>query len=93
MKKIKQATRRRARLYKEQRGVCLYCGDKMLPNGNEPKSATFDHVIPRSFLHKSIRRPVGQFNDKVLVCKECNLTRGNRTVQEYLRELHGGLHA
>jgi 5-methylcytosine-specific restriction endonuclease McrA len=64
---------------------CPYCGEVMYvpPKGmrkrhGHPRFPTRDHVIPKSVV------PGQQI---LIVCRQCNLDKGNRTLNQWLAEL------
>lgn len=59
--------------------TCQYCGDK-----HTRSDLTIDHVLPKS-RRKEFSIPaeeIGAWNNVVAACKECNVTKGNRTPEE-----------
>lgn len=67
------------KLFNQQAGICPYCGDKMfLDNKNSGKSATIEHLIP-----KSKGGPSKEFN-YMAACYECNQERGNKPLGPFL---------
>lgn len=62
--------------------ACPYCGVIMQVKGRrastKPRFPTRDHVIP-----KSVMPAMGT----VIVCRKCNLDKGNRTVMEWYLHL------
>ena len=59
--------------YKDQNGLCFYCGKHM-----DQKKATADHIIPRSKGGKDIRENI------VAACNDCNVQKGNMNYQDFL---------
>ena len=57
----------RHRLFKEQKGVCVYC-EKKIPI----EKASLDHIIPVHYLEVNIGE-----NNLVMCCKRCNKNKGN----------------
>lgn len=68
-----------AELFYKQRGLCYWCkGAMSLDCSNDDRSATREHLIPKSrggktFVKKSGRRQ----RNVVAACKKCNNSRGN----------------
>lgn len=66
------------------RRLCHYCKQPMKRGGTtEPRSATWDHKIPKS------RGGKGGEN-KVRCCRQCNQTKGDMTEAEFSGWLAGG---
>lgn len=66
------------KLYMEQGCHCMYCG-KPLQAGNWD-AYEIDHILPYS------RSLDNSQSNKVLVCKECNQRKGNKTPYEFMNE-------
>lgn len=63
---------------KRERRSCHYCGVGMTKRGTkEPRSATIDHIIPKSRGGNS--SPI----NTVMCCRKCNNEKGNFTGVEY----------
>lgn len=65
-------------LFNAQSGICPYCGDDMTMERGKQKSATIEHIIP-----KSKGGPDLLYNF-MAVCNECNQERGNQPLATYL---------
>lgn len=63
-------------LWKRQKGICHYCGQNMKKHGNEKRSATLDHVIPKS------KGGVNARWNLVLCCMQCNTRKGDAWLEE-----------
>lgn len=61
----------RRNLLKRDGGACQYCGRRVPPN-----EVSIDHVFPRS------RGGASSWQNCVLACRRCNVTKGNRTPKE-----------
>jgi 5-methylcytosine-specific restriction endonuclease McrA len=64
-------------MYKQQKGLCWICGEKMAisPGAyNSPKFATFDHLVPKAHGGKN-----AQENLK-LAHRKCNMDRADLPV-------------
>lgn len=61
------------RLWKEQDGVCLYCGTAVSLRDAFSGNAEIDHILPYSQSFDD------SFRNKTLCCQECNRQKGNRT--------------
>ena len=78
----------RKRLFKEQRGICFYCGEPMRLakrwKNPAPNFATIDHIIPKS--------KGGQLaGNAVCACLKCNGERGDRDARLFMLEKQGVL--
>lgn len=67
--------RLRERAYREQRGLCYWCGREMLTNGpmNHALACTADHLIPR--YAGGLTKP----GNIVAACRKCNSSRQKET--------------
>jgi len=65
----------KATVKRRDREICQYCGQHA-PDG-EP-----DHVLPLS------RGGTDRLTNLVWTCKECNQSKGNKTLREWLSTLH-----
>lgn len=65
--------------FNEQSGACAYCHEDMTLRLGEPKTATIDHVIPRSMGGKK-----QEFNE-VAACSDCNRLKSNRPLAHFIR--------
>lgn len=75
------------KLYKEQAGICAYCGNQMLlglDNSNHDKHISLDHIIPSSKGGLTTR-----FN-LVACCRKCNSSKGNKPLIVYLSRITNG---
>ncbi len=75
-----QYERRRTRLvtlFNIQSGACVYCGDSMTLKLGFAKTATLDHVIPRS------RGGPTNEGNLVAACSLCNRSKGSLSVKEF----------
>lgn len=61
---------KRAKLWAAQEGLCWLCGGRMLRHGQEPDSATLDHVIPKA------RGGPNAIENLKLAHRYCNEERG-----------------
>lgn len=69
----------RHKRFKKQAGLCAYCVIPMvLEPENSKRSATLDHVIPRS------RGGDHHWENVVCACLTCNREKGDLTSDEYL---------
>lgn len=70
---------------KRERRSCHYCGVGMTKRGTkEPRSATVDHIIPKSRGGNS--SPI----NTVMCCRRCNGEKGNLTGVEYRAWIKAG---
>ena len=72
----KRVTPNRMNILRRDNYCCQYCGMDLCP-----KTATLDHVIPRS------KGGSSTWVNLVAACKDCNLFKGNRTPKEAKMEL------
>lgn len=63
-------------LYVRELGRCAYCGCHTVKKPNQPDSATFDHVFPRSRGGKDC------WGNAALSCMKCNAKKGALTPEE-----------
>src|ERR1700679_2441997 len=63
-------------LWKRQKGICCWCKQNMKKTGDEPTSATIEHMRPISHGGANAR-----YNLR-LACKKCNHNRGNAWVEK-----------
>lgn len=67
------------KLYDAQADLCAYCGDEMSVNTkNTPKSATLDHVAPKS------RGGLKDEFNCVASCYQCNQEKKNNPLHVFL---------
>jgi 5-methylcytosine-specific restriction endonuclease McrA len=64
-------------LFNIQSGACVYCGDGMTLALGSTKTATLDHVIPRS------RGGPTNEGNLVAACSLCNRSKGSLSVKEF----------
>lgn len=64
------------KLYMEQSGQCIYCGKKL--EAGLWDAYEIDHILPYS------RSLDNSQSNKVLVCRECNQRKGNKTPYEFM---------
>lgn len=64
-------------LFNEQCGFCCYCSEKMTLRLGRNKTATVEHILPRSYGGKD------DFNTAA-ACNDCNQKRGNTPLLIYL---------
>ena len=78
-------TRRKIRLYKQQGGKCLYSGKDIDLNLliDDPYRFEIDHIIPLSVSFDD------SMNNKVLVYREENQKKGQRTPYQYFKSQNG----
>lgn len=70
---------------RRRRRLCHYCRVGMTKRGSrDPRSATIDHIIPKSRGGDS--SPI----NKVECCRKCNNEKGNFTGAEYLSWIKAG---
>lgn len=71
-----------ARLYKRDHGQCYICGKHLVLNNeyNRPDAPTIEHIIPIS------RGGTNTWDNVKLACRNCNVSKGTHTYQEYLKE-------
>jgi len=68
------------KLYKAQRGICIYCGEEMLPErSNRDLSASLDHIKPREKGGNS--NP----HNLILSCRKCNMSKGTEYWESWWR--------
>lgn len=79
---------RRARLFKKQRGLCYYCGVRMVQvdrrgqqmkaGTRDPRECTLEHLIDRNDPFR------GRIKGKlVAACHKCNHTRGAERQRQF----------
>lgn len=73
--------------FNEQSGACVYCQEQMTLKLGSPKTATIDHVIPRSKGGKK------REENEVAACSECNSIKSNRPPAIFMRVQTGYLQA
>lgn len=73
---FKRVVANRKNIFKRDNYVCQYCGIQLCD-----KTATIDHVVPRS------KGGSSTWVNMVASCKDCNLSKGNRTPKEAKMEL------
>jgi hypothetical protein len=61
-------------------GICPYCTGTMI-EGHKQRMPTRDHIKPKS-------RFTDRVNRTIIVCSQCNFMKSNRTLSEFLYELH-----
>lgn len=67
----------RKHLYYRDRGTCMYCGNRVVLNGGTRHThATIDHVVAKS------RGGKGGWNNCVLACLACNITKANKPLEK-----------
>lgn len=71
-------------LFNEQCGFCCYCSQKMTLKLGKKRTATVEHILPRSHGGKD------EFN-LAAACDECNSERGNMPLLIYLASRRFGL--
>ena len=64
-------------LFNIQSGACVYCGDGMTLALGSTKTATLDHVVPRS------RGGPTNEGNLVAACSLCNRSKGSLSVKEF----------
>jgi 5-methylcytosine-specific restriction endonuclease McrA len=64
-------------LFNEQCGYCCYCSEKMTLKLGKKRTATVEHILPRSYGGKN------EFN-LAAACDYCNNERGNMPLLIYL---------
>lgn len=58
-------------LLEAQKGICMYCGEEMLPErSNRDLSASLDHIKPQEKGGNSSP------NNLILCCRKCNMSKG-----------------
>lgn len=65
-------------LFQEQAGKCAYCGDDMTLALGSPKTATKEHVIPKSALK------IGDRFNMVAACQECNSLKSDMPLATFI---------
>lgn len=76
MTAVWRAADKRAKLIKRQKNRCYWCREQMSQGGpSDPKSATLDHVTPRSM------GGAGSMDNLVAACRKCNNGRGNKPIE------------
>lgn len=63
----------RARLFKTQSGICVYCGREI------KGKPSLDHIVPVDICTKEDLEIMGD-NNFVVCCKRCNKSKGNRVI-------------
>lgn len=65
-------------LFNRQSGICPYCGDDMTMELNSPKTATLDHIIPKS------RGGKNSIFNLLACCFDCNHEKSNTDLATFL---------
>lgn len=73
---FKKASATRSNILRRDQYCCQYCGIDMTD-----KTATIDHVVPKS------KGGGSTWVNMVAACRDCNLSKGNRTPKEAKMEL------
>ena len=68
----------RCRLAEAQNWKCCWCGDECIPESDTPKSATIEHVQPRS------QGGADEWENYAMACAECNHRRGTLSVEDFM---------
>jgi 5-methylcytosine-specific restriction endonuclease McrA len=68
---VRRVSFSRRNIYKRDNHMCQYCGSK-----RPSEELSIDHVVPRS------RGGTMSWTNCVLACLECNVKKGNRTLEE-----------
>lgn len=77
----------RSRCFDLQGGLCMYCGVQMTPSFPvTPTSVTLEHVSPRAFKRRGIRRNCKKIERFGAACNQCNKARG-ASLGRLLRDL------
>lgn len=66
----------RARLFKEQNGICGYCGRKI------KGKPSLDHIIPLDLMEENFEHP----ENYIVTCIPCNKRKGNSVVFSSLED-------
>lgn len=69
-------------LFREQAGECVYCHDTMILEIGEKRTATIDHVIPRS------KGGPNTQDNVVAACSECNEKKGRKLPLNFIAEMN-----
>jgi 5-methylcytosine-specific restriction endonuclease McrA len=72
-------------LFNEQCGLCCYCSGKMTLKLGKRRTATIEHILPRSHGGRD------DFN-RSACCDVCNSDRGNKPLLIYLAQIKYGKH-
>jgi 5-methylcytosine-specific restriction endonuclease McrA len=69
----KKLKRRRAELYRRQKGLCFYCGVKMhrYTSIESDNMATIDHITPKAM------GGTNRWSNIVCCCLKCNMLKGS----------------
>jgi 5-methylcytosine-specific restriction endonuclease McrA len=73
------------KIKRRQGGLCFYCGG-VLGSSEDPKNPmypTLEHLLPRSISGVESEYP----DNHVMVCRECNSMKGNKTVEHFLAKI------
>lgn len=71
----------RCRLAEAQNWRCCWCGDHCVPEPNTRKSATIEHVTPKSL------GGANEWDNYAMACAECNHRRGTASVEDMMAGL------
>lgn len=60
---------------------CFWCGRGVILKGQEPRSATIDHLIPKAHGGSN------SHNNLIMACKRCNNSRGSKGTKKTIKWL------
>jgi len=66
------------KLFNEQAGKCAYCGDDMTLALGNLKTATREHIIPKSVIK------IGDKFNMVAACQECNSLKSDMPLAAFI---------
>lgn len=76
--KVAKTIHMRCCLAEAQNWRCCWCGDVCIPEPNTKKSATIEHVTPKSL------GGANEWENYAMACAECNHRRGTASVEDML---------
>lgn len=70
------------KLYKRDHGICYLCRKHLVLNDdyNRPDAPTIEHIIP------ICKGGTNTWNNVRLACRQCNVSKGMKSLKEYLNE-------
>jgi 5-methylcytosine-specific restriction endonuclease McrA len=79
--KVSKTIHMRCRLAEAQSWRCCWCGDPCIPEPNTKKSATIEHVTPRSM------GGTDEWENLAMACADCNHRRGVASIEDMMAGL------